>query len=160
MKPERIIYHHSADANPAPQRDKINAWHRHLTFPKSSLGYFIGYHYLIERDGSVFKAREENEIGAHDSGENSNSLGICLAGDFNLHTPTEEQAAAAARLVSDIRTRWPIPVTRIEPHRWDDTTDCPGKLLPDNWLMEQYLQRETNGVAKAFLWLGKYYGWL
>ena len=160
MKPERIIWHHSADASEAHQWDKINNYHKQKTFPKSSMGYWIGYHWVVERDGTARAAREETEIGAHDTGENLNSIGICLAGNFNLHTPTLEQAASVARLVREIRARWPIPLTRIEPHRWDDTTDCPGRLLPDNWLIEQYLERETIGIARAWWWLGKYYGWL
>ena len=160
MKPERIIWHHSADPATIPQFAKIDRYHKSRTFPISSMGYYVGYHWVVERDGTVKQAREENEIGAHDTGENLNSIGICLAGDFNVHTPTLEQTAAAARLLGEIRARWSIPITRIEPHRWDDQTDCPGRLLGDNWLTEQYLQREVNGIAKAFLWIGKYYGWL
>ncbi len=160
MKPERIVWHHSDDPATYPQFVKINNYHQTRAFPKSSMGYYVGYHYLVERDGTVKQARKENEIGAHDTGENLNSIGICLAGAFSSHTPTEEQTAAAARLLGEIRKRWNIPITRIEPHRWDDATECPGRLLADDWLTEQYLQRETNGIAKAFLFIGKYYGWL
>ena len=121
------------------------------------MGYYVGYHYLIEANGAVIQARKENEIGAHDSGENSNSLGICLAGDFSTRLPSEEQAASAALLVKQIRGRWNIPITRIEPHRWDDTTECPGKFLPDNWLITQYLKRQGNQFEKFFQQIGEYF---
>lgn len=157
IKPSRIIWHHSADNSDAPQFNKINEYHQTRNFPVSSLGYYVGYHYLIEPDGRVLQARRETEIGAHDQGENSNSLGICLAGNFSLRYPSELQAAAAAKLVKEIRTRWDIPVTRIEPHRWDDDTECPGTLLPDNWLINEFLKREGSIFTKYFYEVGKFF---
>lgn len=124
------------------------------------MGYWVGYHYLIEADGTVRQARAENEIGAHDAGENSNSLGICLAGDFSKRYPSELQSASAALLVKQIRTRWPIPVTRIEPHRWDDTTECPGTLLADNWLTKEYLKRSGDQFLIFFQKIGEYFNLL
>ena len=40
----------------------------------------IGYHYVIELDGSIHKGRDESVIGAHCSGQNANSIGICYIG--------------------------------------------------------------------------------
>lgn len=40
----------------------------------------IGYHYVIKRDGSVEQGRPEEYVGAHVSGHNSTSIGICLVG--------------------------------------------------------------------------------
>lgn len=156
--PSRIIWHHSADNSDAHQFDKINAHHKSQGFPKSQLGYFVGYHYVIEPDGSVRQARKEDEIGAHDAGENPNSLGICLAGNFSLRYPSEAQIASAALLVKQIRGRHKIPITRIEPHRWDDQTECPGTLLADNWLITQYLKREGNQFERFFQQIGEYFG--
>jgi N-acetyl-anhydromuramyl-L-alanine amidase AmpD len=157
IKPSRIVWHHSADNSTKAQFAKIDAYHKTRDFPKSSLGFYVGYHYLIEHDGRIIQARKETEIGAHDTGENINSIGICLAGNFNITYPTTEQAISAAQLIKDIRTRFNIPITRIEPHRWDDTTDCPGTLLPDNWLIEQFLKYEGSVATQVFHWLGKTY---
>ena len=156
IQPSRIIWHHSADASERNQFNKVNEYHRTRNFPLSARGYYCGYHYFIEPDGTIIKAREENEIGAHDQGENSNSLGICLAGNFSLKYPTELQTASAALLIKQIRTRLNIPITRIEPHRWDDDTECPGTLLPDNWLINEFLKREGTMFTKYFYEVGKY----
>lgn len=52
----------------------IDRWHRERGWSK------IGYHYIITRDGSIQKGRDEEEVGAHVEGHNKNSLGICLVG--------------------------------------------------------------------------------
>lgn len=147
-KPNRIIWHHSADDYTGDQFRKINDYHQSLDFPQSSLGYFVGYHYLVEKSGEVKKARNEDEIGAHDRGENVNSLGICFAGDFSVELPNERQEEAAARLIGEIMKRWSIPITRIEPHRWGDTTECPGKRLNDFWLALTYIKWEANWLER------------
>lgn len=157
FSPQRIIWHHSADDKEAHQFNKIDAYHKQQGFPRSSMGYYVGYHYLVEQDGTIRQARLESEIGAHDQGENSNSLGICLAGNFNLRYPTEAATASAALLVKQIRSRHNIPVTRIEPHRWDDLTECPGTLLPDNWLINEFLKREGGVFLKFFHDVGAYF---
>lgn len=131
--PNRIIWHHSAVQSKKHQAAGINNSHRTRGFPKSSLGFYGGYHLLIERDGSVFRFRNDNEIGAHDSGENINSLGICLAGNFSLEYPNEAQVAALTPLLRDWMQKYGISAERIDPHRMGDSTECPGKLLPDNW---------------------------
>lgn len=155
MTPQRIIWHHSAVRSREPQFEQINQHHKMRDFPRSSLGFYVGYHWLIETDGTVRQARLETEMGAHDTGENVNSLGICFAGDFTASLPGEAQADAAARLIAGIRSRWNIPITRIEPHRWDDNTQCPGTFVPDDWLIKEYLKRETSPLHRLFLYIGE-----
>lgn len=40
----------------------------------------IGYHYVIEVDGTIRTGRGIEEVGAHVQGNNSKSIGICLIG--------------------------------------------------------------------------------
>ncbi len=133
MTPKRIIWHHSESSIQDNQSPHINEWHKARAFPISSLGYYIGYHFVIEKNGSVFKARETNEIGAHDAGENIDSIGICLAGDFNKGLPTRAQELSMRVVVLELMLKYGISLNAIEPHRRDDATDCPGKNLPDNF---------------------------
>ncbi len=160
FKPNRIIWHHSANDSSEPQFMQINDWHKDRDFPLSSMGFYVGYHYVIEKDGTIKQARKETEIGAHDQGENINSIGICLAGNFNLKVPTLEQEISIARLIKEIRGRHNIPITRIEPHRYDDDTDCPGKLLKDNWAINQYLKREGSIFLTYFQKVGEMFNLL
>jgi N-acetylmuramoyl-L-alanine amidase len=88
---------------------------------------------VIEKDGTVVQCREDTEIGAHDAGENPDSLGICLVGDFTDKRPTMEQEKAFRNLLLTLMLKYGISVNSIEPHRRDDTTECPGKCMPENW---------------------------
>lgn len=151
FEPTRIIWHHSADASTTPQFEKIDAYHKTRGFPRSGLGYYVGYHYLIEHDGTVRQARRETEIGAHDQGENYDSIGICMAGHFGLNMPTEAQAEAAAELTDRLVKKWDISVFGIEPHRWKDTTDCPGRLLSDYWFVLNYLNRKVGWLKRLLI---------
>ncbi len=158
--PTRIIWHHSGDDSEKAQLAKIEAYHAERTFPMSARGYHVGYHYLIEQNGDVIQCRNEDEIGAHDQGENINSIGICLAGNFSLRYPSTEATQTAARLIWDITRRHNIPITRIEPHRVDDDTECPGKLLRDSYLVDEMLRSQASLAVRLFYWLGKQYNLL
>jgi N-acetylmuramoyl-L-alanine amidase len=67
----------------------------------------IAYHYYINGDGSVYRGRPENMIGAHALGLNYCSIGIALAGNFqNQDIPTYMQLDSLVALVKDIYTRY------------------------------------------------------
>ena len=69
-----IIVHHSASALNTTAKD-IAVWHA----KRFKLG--IGYHRIIEYDGSVLDGRKIQRTGAHTKGRNTNSVGICVVGD-------------------------------------------------------------------------------
>lgn len=139
IKPRRIIVHHSADRSTGSQFANIDAYHKSRGFPRSSLGFYVGYHYVIEHNGTIRQARVDDEIGAHDTGENLNSVGICLTGNFSIDDPTTAQKLSYAQLVHELRQQWAIPIIHIEPHRWDDKTECPGTRLLDEAFIYMYL---------------------
>lgn len=150
-RPNRIIIHHTADPSTGAQIDKINSDHKRRGFPRSSLGWYGGYHYLIEHDGIVRQFRLEREIGAHDANENVNSIGIALAGNFSVGLPTREQEAELAALLDRLVLEYAIPIARIEPHRYGDKTECPGLRLPDNWAALLYARHKLSWVQRALL---------
>jgi N-acetyl-anhydromuramyl-L-alanine amidase AmpD len=41
---------------------------------------YVGYHFVIETDGSIKSGRGLEEIGAHVQGSNAKSIGICMIG--------------------------------------------------------------------------------
>lgn len=107
-KINKIIIHCSA----TPQGrhvtvDEIDRWHRQRGFSG------IGYHYVIYLDGTVHKGRPNESIGAHCTGQNANSIGICYVGgmDVNnkiaLDTRTPAQKSALKTLVKMLATKYP-----------------------------------------------------
>jgi N-acetylmuramoyl-L-alanine amidase len=40
----------------------------------------VGYHYVIRRDGLVEEGRPVEQVGAHVSGHNASTIGICMVG--------------------------------------------------------------------------------
>jgi N-acetylmuramoyl-L-alanine amidase len=59
----------------------------------------IGYHFVIEVDGTVRTGRGIEEIGAHVQGSNAKSIGICLIGTDKF---TTEQWFALAKQLKEI----------------------------------------------------------
>lgn len=84
----------------------ITAWHKERGFAT------IGYHYVIYRDGSVYKGRPEEQMGAHVTGHNATSIGICYIGGLDKNgnpkdTRTPEQRSSLIELVNDLKARYP-----------------------------------------------------
>lgn len=138
LTPEKIIIHHSASASEQPQFLAINEHHKERFGMLSSLGFWGGYHYLIEKSGEVRQYRSPTEAGAHTKGQNDVAIGICLAGNFNFQKPTANQIVSLCKLIDYLLKVYQIPAPQIYPHRHFSITDCPGLLLPDDWAINQY----------------------
>ena len=135
--PRNIIVHHSLVASKGDQLKGINSYHQKQGFPKSSLGYYVGYQYLINSAGVVTQTREDTESGAHCSQKfmNYRSIGICLEGHFDLEEPTIEQVKSLRKLIKDLQHRFTIPDGHIYPHRHFATyKSCWGSRLPNDIL--------------------------
>ncbi|SHG60645.1 N-acetylmuramoyl-L-alanine amidase [Thermosyntropha lipolytica DSM 11003] len=118
----RIIIHHTATPGDVAA-ETVHTWHLNQGWAG------IGYHYLIRQDGTVERGRPENVIGAHAGPEgNSDSIGIALAGNFEIVRPTEKQMEALVWLIRDLIKRY--GELQIIGHRDVIATSCPGKLFP------------------------------
>lgn len=104
---------------------EITRWHKARKF------YTIGYHWVIDRDGSVAPGRPESDIGAHVEGHNTGSIGICLIGGhgssendpFTKHF-TPEQDMKLRELIEQIKTR--ANIKRVRGHNELSPKACPG----------------------------------
>jgi N-acetylmuramoyl-L-alanine amidase len=150
-KPEYIIVHHAggSDANPLQDSsnftfEQCNELHKARFNFISSLGYYVGYHYYIEKDGTVKQGRADTDEGAHTVGYNSKSIGICLAGNFDANLPTSEQVASLKTLINKKAEQYNIFKENIVPHRKFAVKTCYGVKLSDTWASDLLGSSESN----------------
>ena len=151
--PDKIIVHHSTSLIAMHQAHLIDGWHEKRDFPKSQLGFFIGYHYVIEKDGTVLQARLVTEGGAHTVGQNFSSIGICLAGNFDIELPTVAQERSLAALIDDEIGRWHLDSAAIYPHRAFAKKDCYGTRLSNDWARDVFLRNKIGWLKLMLLWI-------
>lgn len=139
-KPIKIIVHHTSgsDANPLQDSSNFtfqacNELHKSRKFTKSSLGWYVGYHFYIAKNGQVTQARAYTDDGCHCIGQNTQSIGICLAGNFDATLPTKEQIDSLKQLMIKVCDECKIPKTEIYPHRKFANKTCYGNKLSDTW---------------------------
>lgn len=116
----RIILHHAAASSCTVQQ--IHQWHLNNGWSGA------GYHFLVRKDGNIYRLRPENKVGAHASGSNSDSLGVCFEGDFMSETMGDTQKNAGAELVSYLKNKYGI--CKVQRHKDVCATDCPGTHFP------------------------------
>lgn len=156
-RPVKIIVHHSADYSEKGQLAKINNWHKEKGFSQSATGYFIGYHYLIEKDGTTIQTRFDSEEGCHTVGQNTQSIGVCLAGNFNIERPTDKQREALITLLYQKCKKYWIPSKYILPHRTFADRDCYGTNLTDGWAQALFETEMEDSVWRFFNGLLNHY---
>lgn len=126
MKVKEIILHCSATPEGKDfKANDINRWHLQRGFRK------IGYHYVVDLDGTVEKGREDWENGAHTIGHNSKALGICYIGGVAKDgktpkdTRTNKQKAALFELVNDLMKKYKLTLKQVHGHYEFANKACP-----------------------------------
>lgn len=103
--------------------DTIRQWHLQRGFSD------IGYHYVVYRDGSIHIGRDESIIGAHCTGHNSYSIGVCYIGGCASDgktpkdTRTTEQKQSLVKLLKELKTKY--PQASIHSHKDFTNKACP-----------------------------------
>ena len=95
--------------------ESIHCWHL-------SRGWDgIGYHYVITEDGTIENGRPEYWSGAHVSGYNHKSIGVCLIGEGVY---TLKQFHSLEHLISKLKIKY--PGAEITGHsNMDSSKGCP-----------------------------------
>lgn len=119
-KTVRAILHHSA--GPKASAEDIHRWHLANGWAGA------GYHFLVRKDGSVYRLRPEWAVGAHASGSNSDSIGICFEGNFMTESMPTAQKQAGKELVAWVKKKYGF--TKVQAHRDVQATGCPGTNFP------------------------------
>lgn len=119
---ERIILHHSASS--VASAEQIHSWHLGNGWEGA------GYHFLVRKNGLIYRLRPENKIGAHASGSNYNSLGICFEGNFEVEQMSDVQVQSGKELVAYLKNKYGI--NKVQGHRDVNSTSCPGRNFKFN----------------------------
>ena len=117
---ERIILHH-ADAKSCSAED-IHRWHLNNGWSGA------GYHFLVRKDGKIYRLRPEDKVGAHAYSSNYNSIGICFEGNYMEEDMPEIQKEAGKELVAYLKNKYGI--TTVQRHKDVCATSCPGDKFP------------------------------
>ena len=85
---------------------EVDQWHRQRGWKG------IGYHYLIQLDGTVEPGRPEAEIGAYCQNHNEHSIGICYVGGLdNLNRPADTRTPAQRMALPHASRNAPCPLS-------------------------------------------------
>lgn len=101
----------------------IKRWHLQRGFSD------IGYHYVIYRDGSAHTGRSEAVSGAHCTGHNTISIGVCYIGGMDSSnknpkdTRTQQQKDTLQRLLRELKRKY--PKAKIHSHKDFANKACP-----------------------------------
>jgi N-acetyl-anhydromuramyl-L-alanine amidase AmpD len=95
----------------------------------------IGYHFLIDRDGTIAEGRPLDQVGAHTLDHNTGTVGISLFGghgsaatDHFFDHYTAQQDKALRALIEDISAKYKI--TKVSGHNEYAAKACPGFNVP------------------------------
>lgn len=143
---KKIVVHHSATVTGSAEA--------YARYHVDSLGWpGIGYHIVIEQDGTVKYCNDLERISYHSGNANSYSVGICLTGDFSKNKPTAAQFVSLYKVIAALQNYLPYARNPIDVigHQ-----ECPGyawKLCPslDMDAMRGEIQKKSYGqVANKY----------
>ncbi len=129
---KRIVLHCSATIEGKEYSvDTIRKWHTNKGWSD------IGYHYVIQLDGTISQGRPINKQGAHVRGHNKDSVGICYIGGVDADikpkdTMTPEQNSAFRMLVRSIRILFGEDIT-IHGHNEFSSKACPSFIVKEKF---------------------------
>jgi len=138
---EGVVLHHAA-AKSCTAED-VHRWH----LANGWAG--IGYHFFVRKDGSIYRGRPIDTVGAHTYGENSETVGICFEGNFEEEEMPEKQVSSGIELVSWLLELYP-QITKISKHMDHNATACPGKNFPFDRIKNAKKSEPVKGALELF----------
>jgi N-acetylmuramoyl-L-alanine amidase len=122
-KINKIVVHCTATPEGRPVSvEEIDSWHKQRGWSQ------IGYHYVVQLDGTINQGRPLNISGAHVKGHNKGSIGITYVGgcdaDMNpKDTRTDAQIDSLEYLIGFLCASY--PGSEVYGHRDFSTKACP-----------------------------------
>lgn len=117
----KLIVHHSATTS-----GSAAAFARYHV---NSLGWpGIGYHFVIDKDGTINQTNGLDDVSYHVSGQNTASVGVCCVGHYDQQDPPRAQLDSLVLLLKYLKGT--LPGVTIKGHRDYSSKTCPGNLFP------------------------------
>ena len=129
MRPitEIIIHCTATEEGKDYKADDIRRWHT-LPPPRGNGWKDIGYHYVIDIDGTIEPGRPLDQIGAHCKGHNQNTVGICYVGGKRngkaADTRNGHQDFSLRCVIKWLKAKYPT-ITKVSGHRDYSDKACP-----------------------------------
>lgn len=123
-KIDSIILHCSAtEEGKNFKASDIDRWHRAQGWNG------IGYHYVVDIDGTVEKGRDIEKAGAHCSGHNAHSIGLVYIGGLRAgkaaDTRTAEQKESLYIKVYELLKKYSLLEVAVHCHNEYSSKACP-----------------------------------
>ncbi|MBU5270136.1 peptidoglycan recognition protein family protein [Clostridium cochlearium] len=128
--PIKIILHHAAATNCSIEDIHISHLHNGWSG--------CGYHYLVRKNGSVYRGRPENSLGAHCINYNSISIGICVEGNYMIEYMPSNQKNSLIELIKYLCIKYGIK--EIYGHGELNSTSCPGRNYPLEEIRREFIK--------------------
>lgn len=109
-----------------------NSYHKNQGYTRSSLGFYLGYNYEINREGLIRQARKDGEITCACYQKNMNDghcLHIAIDGDFDHEQPFKNEIYALRDKLRALTKKYSIIKSAIVFHRQYAPKSCPGKNM-------------------------------
>lgn len=132
--PSKIMIHHTAVSYQFnhDQFTANNSYHKNQGFPKSSMGFYLGYNYEISMSGFLRQARKCGEVTAACYQANMNDgrcVHIALDGNFDREKPAPNQIYKLRDQLRLLVKQYKINVLDIVFHNQFAPKSCPGKNM-------------------------------
>lgn len=108
----------------------------------------IGYHWYVEQDGQGERGRNDDVVGAHVGGFNTDSLGLCVSGHGDFEPWNDAQMAEVMRKCAQWCGLYRIPADHVIGHREAPEhgappvhKTCPGMLVDMNRVRSELADR-------------------
>lgn len=134
----RIILHDSHTPPEIERGGEVARWAAMALDGGLRMGLLgVGYHFIIERDGTVVESRRRHLVGTHTPGHNLDSIGVCLVGGREASQPgvgvnnfTFRQHRALLQLLAALRSEYSKDVevvghSEVQRYRNKSLADCP-----------------------------------
>lgn len=129
---EYVVIHHSYIPGVCTQSDNCVAAMRWMQVLHQKVNGWndVGYSFAVGGDGRAYEGRGWNWVGAHAPGYNTDSIGICVIGDWREALPGSGQMKAIGELIKrGVAEGWIVEKYKLIGHRQAKETDCPGDEL-------------------------------